>query len=80
MSVCFYCRNATDCLWGGKVCCEECGEETRCSGCMMPFAKHKLEFFGPDGICERCLPEIVEELLSDDDPDYVLPDDEAHSA
>jgi hypothetical protein len=47
---------------------------------MMPFAKHKLEFFGPDGICERCLPEIVEELLSDDDPDYVPPDDEAHSA
>ena len=77
MSVCFYCRNATDCLWGGKVCCEVCGEETRCAACMMPYPKHQLEFFGPDPICERCLPEICEELMSDDDPDYVPSDEEA---
>ena len=77
-SICFYCQDATDCLWGGKVCCEVCGEETRCASCVRPFPKHEMEWFGPDAICQDCLPEIIEELLSDDDPDWE-PSDEGEN-
>lgn len=75
VTICFYCRHETDAMLDGKVCCEACSEPTMCAACMCEFPNHSIEWFGPDAICQSCLPEIVEELYSDDDPDWVPDND-----